>query len=289
MTESNIDELQLNNSLENTEMQDSEMQDSEIYDEMTNENLNINNQINNLIHYQDNINNNYRVLNNDLNFSFNCLPYVFFHDYENYKHIEFTNKLILPKYILNELSKYENINYPLYFKINNYNFLFSVLEFVEDIDAVYVSNEMFRLLKCEENSLININFNNQVIDKGTKIIIQPHNSNFYDIQDAKKYFETHILNNYSILQDEQIISLPHDIDRLYFNIIKCEPKSIISIIDTDLEVEFIPSLDYVEQPKIKKPVVKKTEVKQTEIKKEESNNEENKQFVSFSGKGYSLK
>ena len=60
--------------------------------------------------------------------------------YDDIKHLENSNKIILPSKILNDLSIYDNIEYPMHFTINDSYILFTPSEFKTDIDDIYIQN-----------------------------------------------------------------------------------------------------------------------------------------------------
>ena len=244
----------------------------------------------------------------EVDFTINFLPFIFYHNSENVEFLENSNKIILPKRILYQLSQYNNIVYPLYFKINNSANLFSVHEFLEDIDHVYISRDLFHELRMEYDMPYTLTLFNQELVKGTKIRLQPHNQDMYEIENIKEYLEENLTKLYTCLMKDQTLSIPYDHTNIYFNVVNCEPEDLISIIDTDIEVDFAKPLDYVEPKPVKKEFKKdnlnfsqtnennihdlnsqqNTNNEQNQNNRQNINPQQNTGFIPFSGVGHRL-
>ena len=92
----------------------------------------------------------------------------------------------------------------------------------------------------------------KTLEKGTKCKLQPHTTNFFEIDNYRDYLEKTLGQNYSALTENTTIQLPYYDTIIKLDILNTEPVSNISIIDTDLEVDFEQALDYVEPPPLKK-------------------------------------
>ena len=132
----------------------------------------------------------------------------------------------------------------------------SYYETVIGIDAIYVPQYIFDKLEIEIGEVLNLFLLKKTLVKGTKCIIQPHTSNFYNIKNYRDFLEKIFSEPYSSLTENSMIKIPYFDSFLKFNIIKTEPESNISILDTDLEVDFEKALDYVEPPKLKSKGIK---------------------------------
>ena len=249
------------------------------------------------VRYQPNINQRYRNAGETVELTSSCLPLLFHHHYDDVTFLEKSNKLIIPKNILYELSPYDNLIYPLHFKINNKNILFSVYEFSEDVDQVFIPQEHFKRLDIEYNEPVSLRLINKEIVKGKKIKIQPHTKNFLDLENPKEYLEEHLTKLYSCLSVNQTFSLPYFDISLYFNVLECNPEETISLIDTDIEVDFDKPLDYIEPPKpLPKPKPQQNNYsagnlnfqKNNESNKNNESSKNNQGFVAFSGTGHRL-
>ena len=121
---------------------------------------------------------------------------------------------------------------------------------------------------------ININF--KTLNKGEKIILQPHDKKFLEIKDPKLYLETNIIRNFQCLTQDISIRVLYRDTYLDFDVKKVEPDITVSTLDTDIIVDFEKPLNYVEP---KKPEKKPYQPK---------NVNNSKKFVPFSGKGQRL-
>ena len=74
--------------------------------------------------------------------------------------------------------------------------------------------------------------------------------------DHKHFLERHLVKLYTTLTQGQTIRVPYQESDLLIDILECEPNETISIIDTDLEVDFEAPWDYVEPS----PIEEKKEV-----------------------------
>ena len=111
-------------------------------------------------------------------------------------------------------------------------------------------------LGIEMGSQIKLTLLNYQIEKGSKVKLKPHTSNFLEIMDHKHFLERHLVKLYTTLTQGQTIRVPYQESDLFIDILECEPNETISIIDTDLEVDFEAPWDYVEPS----PIEEKKEV-----------------------------
>ena len=187
-------------------------------------------------------------------YSYKLYPLSHLYCYEVYKFLENSNKAIVPQILINDITnKYDDeLSFPLYYKFKEKNIVFTYYESVIDIDAIYLPKYMFEELKIEEGEIKEFNLLKESLPKGTKCVLQPHTSNFFEIQDYRNYLEKVFSENYSSLSENTTIQIPFFDNFIKLNVIKLEPKSISSIIDTDLTVNFEKALDYVEPPPLKK-------------------------------------
>jgi hypothetical protein len=188
--------------------------------------------MNSLSRYQDNINSFSMEAPETIDFNFKCFPLIYCEN-EN-QDLECSNKIILPSSILREISKYNEIEYPLHFKINNSEILFTPSEFKEFNEGIFIPQHFIENLGIEIGSMINLTLLNFKVNKGKSIKIKPHTSNFLEIMDPKHFLENHLTKRYTTLSKGQTIIIPNT------------ETNTISIIDTDLEVDFEAPWDYVE-------------------------------------------
>ena len=130
----------------------------------------------------------------------------------------------------------------------------------------------------------------------------------YEIENIKEYLEENLTKLYTCLMKNQTLSIPYDHTNIYFNVINCEPDDLISIIDTDIEVDFARPLDYVEPKQVKKKFKKdnlnfsqtnennihdlnsqqNVNNEQNQSKRQNTNTQQNTGFIPFSGVGHRL-
>ena len=234
----------------------------------------------------DNNLNNINELNNSEIFLgfYKCNSLAFLPQYEKYKHLEFSNNIVLPHQILNEIQTSNGIiEFPLYFELKNTLIDMNISlkctgnDFLEGIENIYVPNRIMNNLLINESTEISFKYVKD-IKVGQKITIQPHTTDFLEIDDHKKYLEESFLNNYNILTQGETIEVKI-LDKTYFiDILETKPDLSINICNADIEVDFEKPLDYKEPPPPPPPPPPPKVPK----------NEENKGFVPFSGIGRRL-
>ena len=215
-----------------------------------------------------------------------CNSLAFLQNYEKYIHLEFSNNIILPHQYLNEIqNSYGSLEFPLYFELNSNSLGMSISlkctgnEFIEGIDNIFVPNRIMNNLLIDESTEISLKYVKD-IKIGEKIKIQPHTTDFLDIEDHKKFLEESLLNNYNILTQGETIEVKILDKSYYIDIIETKPDLSINICNTDIEVDFEKPLDYKEPPPPPPPPPPPQKVKPKK--------EEKKVFVPFSGKGRRL-
>ena len=158
-------------------------------------------------------------------------------------------------------------------------------EFREDVECIYLSNDMIMAFDIKSDTECKLTLYNEDIETGTKIVLKPHSSNFLEIEDHKSVLENHLVKSYDTLFEGQTISIPYFDDKIYIDIIKCEPNKMISILETDLEVDFEKPYDYVDPPP--KPPTPEY-IQPISNSNTQPKQDEKKEFVPFSGKGHRL-
>ena len=77
--------------------------------------------------------------------------------------------------------------------------------------------------------------------------------------DHKDYLEKNLVDLYTTLSKGQTILIPYFEDIILIDVLECIPENTISIIDTDLEVDFEAPWDYV-KPKEQEPKIKNQDI-----------------------------
>ena len=232
---------------------------------------------------QQNINSNLIINNDDINIEVKALPFTFYND-ENpkFKYNNNGNKVICPKYILYELSKYENIVYPITIKYKD--IYLGVLEFKEFIDEIYIPNHIFYNLNLVENEKIEMKILSKPLPKATYIKIKSQSEEFYKIEDKKKYLEAHLKNLYTVISANTTINLIYGNNTIALSILECKPEPNVSIDEIEeLEIDIEPIIKSKPKPKIISTI--NSSLNKKKLKKE---NVYSNEFKSFSGKGNKL-
>lgn len=226
---------------------------------------------------QQNINSNLIINHNDIDIEVKVLPFTFYHDESpKLKYNNNGNKVICPKYILYELSKYENIVYPITFKYKD--IYLGVLEFKEFIDEIYIPNHIFYNLNLIENEKIELKILHKPLPKATYIKIKPQCEDFYKIEDKKKYLEAHLKNLYTIISANTNINLIYGNNTISLTILECKPEPNVSIDEIEeLEIDIEPIIK--SKPKIISSI--NSSLNKKSIKKRDNENDD--EFKPFSG------
>ena len=194
--------------------------------------------------YQQNLDTEEIDNSDDIEFTIKSYPFIFSNNYDKYKYHENGNKIILPKYILYEISKYKNISFPITLVCNN--IYIGVLEFEEFIESAYISKYLYNVLKLDLNNedIVSLKIIKDNLNQATSIKIKPKNEEFYTIPDKKKYLEIHLKKQFTCLMENTTISVPFKDYTIQFDIIKCLPNNVVMITDVDdLEVEIEPMIE----------------------------------------------
>ncbi|TPX57837.1 hypothetical protein PhCBS80983_g03525 [Powellomyces hirtus] len=176
-------------------------------------------------------------------------------------------KIVLPNSAFVKLSSL-HISWPMLFQLTNAaqdrTSHSGVLEFTAEEGRVYVPQWMMQTLLLEEGQFIDIK--NVELPLGTFVKIQPQSVDFLEITDPKAVLEQ-ALRNFSTLTVGDIISFKYN-DKLY-DILVLEKKPEgqgISIVETDLEVDFAPPVGYVEPTPMHRPASAAAAVNQPNLK-----------------------
>eukprot|EP00741_Cyanophora_paradoxa_P024025 tig00021720_g23200.t1 len=182
---------------------------------------------------------------------------VFSHQYRVYPvvmidkpHLENGDKIIMPPSALDMLA-HLHISYPMLFELTNpkqpgRKTHSGVLEFVADEGVVYLPYWMMQNLLLEEGAIINIK--SATLPKGTFVKFQPQTKDFLDIANPKAVLET-TLRHFSALTKGDTVRLNYNNKVFNLDVLETKPRDAISLIETDIIVDFAPPLDYVEPPR----------------------------------------
>ncbi|KAJ3299160.1 ubiquitin fusion degradation protein [Borealophlyctis nickersoniae] len=165
----------------------------------------------------------------------------------------FGGKIFLPTSALGKLVAL-HIDYPMLFELNNdAKGRFShagVLEFIAEEGRVYLPRWMMQTLLLEEGSLLRVT--NTSLPLGTFVKIQPQSVDFLDITDPRAVLEQS-LRKFTILTKGDIISIKYNNKVYDLLVLETKPATKgISIVETDLEVDFAPPVGYKEPEPVRR-------------------------------------
>ena len=283
------------NSFSLSNEEDDEIFDDPIIDELLNQNQSQqNNDLSNNINlddghidnngpqynlFQENINEPYMNFVNDIEITCLVNALIFYYDYEDIKYYNIGKKVLAPKYILNQLSKYNNIEYPIHISINNY--VFTIFDFIETIDSIYIPTDKFYNLGIVENDYNIVKILKEIPPKATYIKLKPCSEKFYSLPDIKTYLEVHFKKLYPILEKDEIIKLPFGNEEIEVIIKDCKPENLVSMNEIEeLEIDFEPLVDIQNIQKEEKLDINQKVVAQFRFDNQNKNSNQNKNISS---------
>ncbi|WVW87089.1 hypothetical protein I302_109146 [Kwoniella bestiolae CBS 10118] len=162
-------------------------------------------------------------------------------------------KIIMPPSALAKLSALD-IEAPWTFQIRNprnptvHQTHAGVLEFIAEEGIVHLPAWMMKTLDLTEGDPIRLT--GAKLPKGKMVKIQAQSTDFLQVSDAKAVLES-ALRFYSVLTKGDIIEITYNSLTFEFLIMETYPENApgISVIDTDLEVDFATPVGYVEPPR----------------------------------------
>lgn len=174
------------------------------------------------------------------------------------KDLESGNKVLLPPSVLQYLSKYK-MPEPILFSVQNPIFGSStnvgVHEFTADEDMCILPDWLFEQLNLDFQIEISLQLLLGV-PQGRFLKLQPHKTEFIKLEDPKAVLERS-LSKFVCATEGDTINVKV-MDKVFaFNVLEVGPKSefnCICLIDTNVEVDLLPPLDYVEKKKEKRKV-----------------------------------
>ncbi|RUP50816.1 hypothetical protein BC936DRAFT_137608 [Jimgerdemannia flammicorona] len=195
------------------------------------------------------------LLNPNRNFveTYRCFSVAMMQGNER-ENVNFGGKIILPQSALVKLASL-NIEYPMLFKLENLekdlHTHAGVLEFIAEEGRCYLPHWMMQTLLLEPGEIIEIR--NTTLPLGTFVKIEPQSVDFLDITNPKAVLEQ-ALRNFSTLTRGDIIQINYNSKVYEIRVLEIRPEMLhggLSIVETDLEVDFAPPVGYVEPPRSK--------------------------------------
>ncbi|KAH0566020.1 hypothetical protein GP486_000570 [Trichoglossum hirsutum] len=163
--------------------------------------------------------------------------------------VNYGGKVIMPPSALDKLTRL-HITYPMLFELINgakeRMTHAGVLEFIAEEGKIYLPFWIMQTLLLEPGDLIQIKSTD--LPSGSFIKLQPQSTSFLEISDPKAVLEN-AMRNFSALTKGDIFSFSYN-DQIYeIAALEVKPegdKHAISVLETDLEVDFAPPVGYVE-------------------------------------------
>ncbi|KAF9153271.1 ubiquitin fusion degradation protein [Linnemannia schmuckeri] len=172
-------------------------------------------------------------------------------------------KIIMPQSALAKLASL-HIQYPMLFELSkgSQSTHAGVLEFIAEEGRVYLPHWMMKTLTLSEGDLVTVK--SVGLPLGSFVKIQPQSVDFLDISDPKAVLEN-ALRNFSTLTKGDNIEISYN-DKIYgILVMEIKPPGVgISIVETDLEVDFAPPVGYQEPT----PVPRSRPVLESKLRKE---------------------
>ncbi|ORZ08350.1 ubiquitin fusion degradation protein UFD1-domain-containing protein, partial [Absidia repens] len=163
---------------------------------------------------------------------YRCYPIAMMQSGNERENVNYGGKIILPQSALEKLCKHTHAG---------------VLEFIAEEGRAYLPQWMMQSLGLEPGQLLEVK--NTTLPLGSFVKIQPQSTDFLDISDPKAVLEN-ALRNFSTLTLGDTIQINYN-DKIYeITVLTVKPHfeehAGISIVETDLEVDFAPPVGYVE-------------------------------------------
>ncbi|KAF3113128.1 ubiquitin fusion degradation protein, variant 2 [Orbilia oligospora] len=170
------------------------------------------------------------------------------------ENLNYGGKVIMPPSALDKLTRL-HISYPMLFELHNGKGKLThcgVLEFVAEEGRIYLPQWIMQTLLLEPGDLIQVKSTD--LPPGSFIKLQPQSVDFLDISDPKAVLEN-ALRNFSALTKDDIFSFSYNDTIFEIAVLEVKPNvrnGAISVVETDIEVDFAAPVGYVE-PERSKP------------------------------------
>lgn len=161
--------------------------------------------------------------------------------------VEEGDKIIMPTSCLEALARLR-ISYPMLFEVTNEmaggrRTHCGVLEFIAPEGVIYLPHWMMSNLFLEPGDKVTIK--SVSLPKGTFVKFRPQTKDFLDISNPKATLENK-LRGFSALTTGDTIVIRHASKQYALDIMEVKPGEAMTIIETDVNVDFAPPLDHEE-------------------------------------------
>eukprot|EP01116_Phalansterium_solitarium_P020432 TRINITY_DN6021_c0_g1_i1.p1 TRINITY_DN6021_c0_g1~~TRINITY_DN6021_c0_g1_i1.p1 ORF type:complete len:320 (-),score=97.59 TRINITY_DN6021_c0_g1_i1:269-1228(-) len=181
--------------------------------------------------------------------SYKCLPVSLL---DRKDHLENGGKIILPPSALDRMSRL-SLKYPLLFELTNPKYQqrkthCGVLEFVSEEGMMYLPFWMMQNLGLQPGELVSL----RTIDLplGNFVKFQPQSKAFLEISNPRAVLEK-VLRGFSALTMGDTICINYNNRDYYLTVLEVKPLQLskaISIVETDVIVDFAPPVDQMFEP-----------------------------------------
>ncbi|EFA75188.1 ubiquitin fusion degradation protein UFD1 family protein [Heterostelium album PN500] len=161
-------------------------------------------------------------------------------------HLESGGKILLPPSALNTLSRL-HIQFPMQFEISNTDKHRSshcgVLEFTAEEGVCYMPKWMMNNLQLKDQDIVTIK--SATLPNGQFVKIQPHTQAFLETANPKAILEN-ALRKFATLTKAEDFVIEYNNKNYTLRVLEIKPvnpSNAISIIETDISVDFAPPLD----------------------------------------------
>lgn len=158
-------------------------------------------------------------------------------------------KIFLPPSALQHLMSMPEIDYPMMFQLVNKNKNLQthagVLEFTAPTNTVLLPYWMMQRLNLDEGEVCSVEY--KKLPKASFAKFQPQSMSFIeDISDHRAVLERH-LRDFSCLSQGDVISIRYLNKDYQVSVQETKPGNAVSIVDTDMNVDFATPVGYQEQ------------------------------------------
>ena len=183
---------------------------------------------------------------------YRCYPVVMLPGPER-ENVNHGGKVIMPPSALDKLTRL-HITYPMLFELINGNkekmTHAGVLEFIAEEGKIYLPYWLMHTLSLDPGDLVQIKSTD--LPSGRFIKLQAQSTSFLDISDPKAVLEQ-AFRNFSCLTQDDVFTFAYNDETYEMAVLETKPggegtKNAISVIETDLEVDFAAPVGY-EEPK----------------------------------------
>ncbi|TVU21954.1 hypothetical protein EJB05_31625 [Eragrostis curvula] len=177
--------------------------------------------------------------------------------------VEDGNKVFLPTSAVDRVCSL-NLEWPLHFRIQNPSTgrasHCGMLEFVAEEGFIHVPTwfdlsswltdlaspfQLMERLGLEVNDLVLLQ--QKALPAATFLKLQAHTKDFLDVAYPRELLE-HNLKKYACLTAGETITVTEGDRRYCLNVLELQPEDAVSVLETDVNTDFAPPLDYVEPP-----------------------------------------